>query len=528
MKKIDFLNSQYIAQYRPVIAKNCIATSQPLAAQAGINILQQGGNAVDAAIATAITLVVVEPTMNSLGGDAFAIVWDGGRMHGFNASGRSPHAWTREHFNSYQTMPLTGWDSVTTPGAISSWVTLSEKFGRLDFRKLFTTAIHYAEQGFLVSPITAAHWREFSKPFKNNSEFAKVFLPKGRAPYAGELFKAPYHANSLRKIAESKGKAFYHGQLAEAMGNYAQQQGALFSIEDLKQHKLQEVEPLSVCYRGYDLFELPPNGQGLTVLIALGILQHFDLHEYAVDSVASLHLQIEAMKLAFADARRYIADPAYMSLAPTALLASAYLAKRAKLIRMDQARMPECGFPDEQGTVYLTTADSQGMMVSFIQSHYRLFGSGVVIPETGILMQNRGACFTLEKGHPNEVGGNKLPFHTIIPAFLMQDQLPLMSFGVMGGHMQAQGHVQFMVRLCDYQQDPQTILNAPRWYISPDNKISLEVDIKPSIVQGLRDKGHDIISSPMITYGGGQAIYCLDDGYLAASDPRKDGQAVGY
>ncbi|CAM2813215.1 gamma-glutamyltranspeptidase [Legionella steigerwaltii] len=519
---------KYPSQRMPIYAKNCVATSQPLAAQVGLQILQNGGNAVDAAIATAITLTVVEPTMNSLGSDVFAMVWDGKHLHGLNASGKSPHVWNRTHFARYKTMPQSGWDTVTVPGAVSGWLALAKEFGRLPFAQLFEQAINYAKNGFLVSPIVAEQWQMYAKSFKNNPEFARAFLPKGRAPNAGELFCFPQYAKTLEQVAQSKGKAFYEGEIAEKIAHYAKQEGALLTLEDLKTHQPHKAIPLKLNYRGYELYELPPNGQGLTVLIALGILHYFDMHQYPVDSADSIHLQIEAMKLAFSDAKRYIADPDFMQIKVEDLLTPEYLSQRAKLIHKKRAQSPEYGIPHEQGTVYLTTSDSKGMMVSFIQSHYLGFGSGVVIPDSGILMQNRGACFTLEPGHPNEVAGNKLPFHTILPGFLFKDNKPLMSFGVMGGHMQAQGHVQVIVRLCDYQQNPQTVLDAPRWYISPDNKISLEASIHPKVIKELIDRGHELVPSPTSIYGGGQAIYCLEEGYMAVSDPRKDGQAVGF
>ncbi|WP_419421265.1 gamma-glutamyltransferase (plasmid) [Legionella sp. D16C41] len=528
MVKFNTSHLNYHSSCLSIYAKNCIATSQPLAAQAGLRILQQGGNAVDAAIATAITLTVVEPTMNSVGSDLFAMVWDGTQLQGINASGKSPKAWTAPCFAKYKSMPQAGWDTVTIPGAVSGWVALSDKFGRLPFKQLFEQAIYYAENGFLVSPVVARHWQQFAAPFKNNYEFARVFLPHQRAPQAGELFKAPDLATTLKEIAQTKGKSFYQGDIAEKIINAASQANAFISKEDLQQHQPSWVQPITLSYRGYDLYELPANTQGLTVLIALGILQYFDLRHYPVDSADSLHLQIEAMKMAFSDAKHYIADPNFMQVHHQDFLTSSYLKKRAQAINRKRAQKPNYGIPKEQGTVYLSVSDEQGMMVSLIQSHYLIFGSGIVIPKTGILMQNRGACFTLEEGHPNQVAGNKYPFHTIIPGFLFKDTRPVMSFGMMGGHMQAQGHVQMIVRLCDYLQDPQTILNAPRWYISPENEISIEHGINSAVINELQSRGHSIIPSPTIIYGGGQAIYCLKNGYLAASDPRKDGCAIGF
>lgn len=380
-----------------------------------------------------------------------------------------------------------------------------------------------------MTPTVAEHWKTFSKPFANNTEFARVYMPKRKAPHAGELFKLPDHVRNLKLIAESEGEAFYHGELAEKIVACAKDNNALLALDDLAEHQADFVEPIKFTYRGYDVFEMPPNSQGLIALIALGILQQFDIRSYAEFSTECIHLQIEAMKLAFDAAFSVISDPDFINLELQDFLCPAYLQKKAALIDLKHARCPEGSVPNEQGTVYLSTADSDGMMVSFIQSHFMLFGSGVVIPNTGILMQNRGAGFSLKKGHPNILEGNKRTFHTIIPGFVMQNEKPLMSFGIMGGHMQTQAHVQFMLKHCDFDHDIKATLEAPRWYISPQNTISIEEGVSTDVLQRLADMGHRLVSNPKIIYGGGQAIFRLQDGaYVAASDPRKDGLAAGF
>ena len=524
----------YRSQRMPVMAQNVVATSQPLAAQAGLRMLLKGGNAVDAALAAAISLAVVEPTSNGIGSDAFAIVWDGERLHGLNASGRSPAALTPERFGNK--MPMRGWDSVTVPGAVSAWVECSAKFGKLPFEALFEPAITYARDGFLVSPITAKAWSFAPKTFGHFEAFAKGFLPKGRAPKPGGRFRFPDQANTLELIAETKGEAFYRGGLAQAMVADAGRQGALLAEEDLANHKADWVGTISKTYRskaGGDvvLHEIPPNGQGLAALLMLGILQHHGVSRYPVDSADSLHVQIEAMKLAFADTYRYVSDPATMAMSIEAFLDDSYLAERAKQIDMTRAQDPGFGVPKRGGTVYLTAADASGMMVSFIQSNYYGFGSGVVVPGTGISLQNRGAGFTLEKGHPNEVGGAKRPFHTIIPGFVTQGGQPLMSFGVMGGPMQPQGHAQMMIRMFDYEQNPQEASDAPRWRVLEGLEVAIEQGFKTEVLNDLESRGHILHKAELsmdFSFGGAQLIYKTEGGYIAGSDHRKDGQAVGY
>ena len=519
----------YPSQRMPVLAGNMVATSQPLAAQAGLRMLLKGGNAVDAAVATAIALTVVEPTMNGIGGDAFAIVWDGKELHGLNASGRSPAAWEFEQFAQLEGMPLVGWGSVTVPGAVSSWVELSSRFGRLPFEHLFEPAIEYARDGFLISPVVAEMWSSAPEVYRDFPEFTTAFLPGGRAPEGGERFEFKAQAATLKRIAETRGEAFYRGELASRIVAHARATGGLITNEDLASHNADWVDTICLDYRGFSLHEIPPNGQGIAALLMLGILEHWNIEDYAVDSADSLHLQIEAMKLAFADAYRYVSDPSSMDIDYRGLLSRDYLSQRAKLIDLREARNPGYGVPEGGDTVYLAAADAEGMMVSFIQSNYLGFGSGIVVPDTGISLQSRAACFSLEKGHPNQVAGGKRPFHTIIPAFVTSDGAPLVSFGVMGGPMQPQGHAQMMVRMFDYHQNPQAACDAPRWRVVPDSRVALEPGFKPGVVDDLIERGHRIEAiGPDPRFGGAQLIYRLSGGYCGASEPRKDGQVVGF
>ena len=520
----------YASRRMPVLAGNVVATSQPLAAQAGLRMLLKGGNAVDAIVATAAALTVVEPVMNGLGSDAFALVWDGQRLRGLNASGRAPAAWTRERFAGRNHMPVKGWDTVTVPGAVSAWVALWKAHGKLPFEELLAPAIEYAQEGYLVSPTIARQWDGQVPAFRDQPGFSEAFLRNGRAPRAGEHFRFPDQAATLRDIASSAGESFYRGRLARAMVDFSNSTGGSFTPADLDSHSADWVEPIGQTYRDYTLHEIPPNGQGIAALIALGILQHFDLASLPVDSPASLHLQVEAMKLGFADTYAYVADPAAMQVTAAQLLDPAYLAQRAQSVDRWHAKDFGPGVPPPSGTVYLTAADKNGMMVSYIQSNYMGFGSGVVVKGTGISLQNRGSCFTLEAGHPNEVGPHKRPFHTIIPAFLTRKGEPVMSFGVMGGDMQAQGHLQMVVRLADYRQNPQAAADAPRWKVAKDGTLQVEQAMPVETVRGLEALGHRVTVMPRdsLDFGSAQLIHRLPGGYLAASEPRRDGQAVGF
>ncbi|MFN7087438.1 MAG: gamma-glutamyltransferase [Burkholderiales bacterium] len=520
----------YPSQRMPVLARNAVATSQPLAAQAGLRMMMQGGNAVDAILATAIALTVLEPTSNGIGSDAFCILWDGKKLHGLNASGRSPAAWNRERFKGRSAMPQRGWESVTVPGCVAAWADLSEKFGKLPFADLFEPAIRYARDGFMVTPTIARLWAKQVPELESQPGFAAAFMPRGRAPAAGEKFVFADQAKTLQRIAESGGEAFYKGELAEKIAAYSKECGAALALDDLAAHRNDWVEPIAIDYRGYTVHEIPPNGQGIATLMALGILENFDMAALPVDSVDSLHLQIEAMKLAFADIYEYVSDPATMRLKPADLLDKDYLKRRAALIATKKAGTPAFGAPGKGGTVYLTAADEAGMMVSYIQSNFSGFGSGVVVPGTGISLQNRGSGFSLRPDHANVVAPRKRPFHTIIPGFVTRDGQPLMSFGVMGGSMQAQGHTQVMLRFVDYHQNPQAAADAPRWRIDSGVKVNIEYGVPAETVAALRARGHDMQQADRWStdFGRAQLIYRMDDGYFAASERRTDGQAVGF
>ncbi|MCV2357408.1 gamma-glutamyltransferase family protein [Paucibacter sp. TC2R-5] len=534
-------NKSYASVRSPVFARNIVSTSHPLAAQAGLRILAQGGNAVDAAIATAACMTLVEPCSNGLGSDAFCILWDGTQLHGLNASGTAPAAWTPEHFfknygRDLKAPPKRGWGGVTVPGAVAGWVALSERFGKLDFADLMAPAIEIADRGYAVPVIVQSKWALAAALAELTEQpgFAQAFLPRGRAPAVGELFKFPDAARTLRLIAQTKGEAFYRGEVAEAVQKFSRETGGAMTAADFADYKPEWVETISQSYAGHELHEIPPNGQGIAALIALGILKHLDLPSQEVDGVAAQHMQIEAMKLAFADVYRYVSDPRSMKVTAAEMLEPSYLAQRAKLVDMGRAQDFKCGNPVKGGTIYLTTADESGMMVSFIQSNYMGFGSGLVVPGYGVSLQNRGHCFNLEAGHPNVVAPGKRPFHTIIPAFLMRDGRPVMSYGVMGGNMQPQGHMQTLVRMLDFGQNPQAACDAPRWRFNEGLSLNIEPHMPAATIDGLRALGHQIgdIHDSYQDFGAGQFIWRMGDpaaqGYVAASDPRRDGAAVGF
>ncbi len=531
----------YASRRLPVFGRNIVSTSHPLAAQAGLRMLAQGGNAIDAAIAAAAAMTIVEPCSNGLGSDAFAIVWDGTQLHGLNASGTAPAAWTPEYFRARhgadaKAPPKRGWDSVTVPGAVSAWAALSAKFGKLPFEDLLQPAIQIAERGYAVPVVVQQKWGWAAElpEITQQPGFAEVFMPHGRAPQVGELFRLPGAARSLRLIAQSRGEAFYRGEIAAAAEAHARAHGGGMRASDFAAYAPRWVEPIGQDYLGHRLHEIPPNGQGIAALIALGILRHFDLHGLAPDSTAAQHLQIEAMKLAFADVYRYVSDPASMEVTPAQMLDAGYLAQRAKLIDSKRAQDFGAGNPVKGGTIYLTAADEQGRMVSFIQSNYMGFGSGVVVPEYGLSLQNRGHGFSLDAKSPNLVAPGKRPFHTIIPAFLTKDGAPQMSFGVMGGNMQPQGHLQTLVRMLAFGQQPQAACDAPRWRFNQGRSINVEPDMPAATVQGLRDLGHEVenFQDSYQDFGAGQFIWRLGDpaveGYVAASDPRRDGLAAAF
>ena len=530
-------NNPYSTTRIPVFARNVVSTSHPLASTAGLRMRLLGGNAVDAAIAAAAVMSIVEPVSNGLGSDAFALIWDGRQLHGLNASGCAPKAWTPEYFKrkypGSKAPPKRGMDAVTVPGAVAGWAAMSERFGKLPFADLMQSAIEIAERGYLLTPVVQQKWAAATPELQDFPGFANAFLPWSRAPNVGELFKFTAAANGLRAIAASNGKALYGGEIAESIVKFSQANGGHHTLKDFADYQPEWVKPLSKNYRGHTLHEIPPNGQGIAALIAIGILDKFDVAGLAVDGVDSQHLQIEAMKLAFADVYKFVAEPSSMAVTPEQMLDDAYLASRARLIDMKKAQDFGAGNPVKGGTIYLSTADEDGMMVSFIQSNYMGFGSGCVEPEFGISLQNRGHGFSLDEGI-NQVAPGKRPFHTIIPAFLTKDGKPVMSYGVMGANMQPQGHMQTLVRMLDYGQSPQAACDAPRWRYNAGFEINVEAAMNQATVQGLAERGHrmEVINDSYQDFGAGQFIWLAGDpkieGYVAASDSRRDGQAVGF
>ena len=534
-------NNPYPTIRSPLMARNVVATSQALASQAGLRMLLKGGNAVDAAIAAAAALTIVEPVSNGLGSDLFAILWDGQQLHGLNSSGVAPAAWNPDYFRRKHgdTFPVRGWDTVTTPGAVAGWVALSERFGRLPFADLLEPAIELAERGHGVGRIVADKWGRQVPLLKDQPGFAEAFMPHGRAPVPGERFVFEAAGATLRRIALTQGEAFYRGEIAEKLVAHSSANGGSMTLADLANYRPEWVETIRKDFAGHTVHQIPPNGQGIAALMALGMLDKLGVGRYAIDSVESQHLQIEAMKLAFADTYRWVADERFMTGVTAAdLLDDAYLAERAKLIDPQRANDFQHGTPPSGGTIYLTAADERGMMVSLIQSNYMGFGSGIVVPGTGVSLQNRGHGFTLDATHPNVVAPGKRPFHTIIPGFLTRDvngqMRPQMSFGVMGGNMQPQGHLQTLVRILTHRQQPQTACDAPRWKVGAGLGVDFESTMAPALVSGLKALGHRFETTPdaYMDYGSGQFIWRLsddlDDGYVAASDSRRDGQAVGY
>jgi gamma-glutamyltranspeptidase/glutathione hydrolase len=523
----------------PVFARNIVSTSHPLAAQAGLSLLQRGGNAVDAAIGAAAAMTVLEPCSNGLGSDAFCILWDGQKLHGLNASGPAPAAWTPDYFHQKYgdaalKPPMRGWDSVTVPGAVAAWVELSRRFGKLSFGDLLSPAIEIAERGYAVPVVVQEKWAAAVPDLKALPGFAEVFMPVGRAPHVGERFAFPGAARALTRIAVTQGTAFYGGEIAAAAAAHAAKHGGAMRVADFEAFSPEWVEPIGIDAYGYTLHQMPPNGQGIAALIALGILQHVDIAAHAVDSAAAQHLQIEAMKLGFADTYAYVADPVGMRRSVQEMLDPQYLKARAALIDPQRAQVFGAGHGDTGGTIYLAAADERGMMVSFIQSNYMGFGSGVVLPEWGLSLQNRGHAFSLDPASPNCVAPRKRPFHTIIPGFLTKDGLPQMSFGVMGANMQPQGHVQTLLRMLVYRQNPQAACDAPRWRFNQGLGINVEATMPSATTLELRELGHqiEVIHDSYQDFGAGQFIWRLGDpaveGYVAASDPRRDGQAAGY
>jgi gamma-glutamyltranspeptidase/glutathione hydrolase len=481
-------------------------------------------------VAAAAALTVVEPVMNGLGSDAFAMLWDGSGVSALNASGHSPRAWTAERFAGRDRMPTEGWDSVTVPGAVSAWCELWRCHGTLPLETLFEPAMRYARDGFAVSPRVARQWAAQVKRLAAQPGFAEAFLPDGRAPQAGERFRFPAIARSLELIARTEGRAFYEGEIAQAIVGHAKTHGGALSMDDLASHRADWVEPLRLSYRDTEVLELPPNGQGIAVQIALGILSHFDLGS-GTPQARRMHLQIEAMKIAFADVYRWVTQPQSMPLSAQELLARDYLAKRARAIDANRAQAWGPRELAAGNTVYIAAADAQGRLVSYIQSNFQGFGSGVVVPDVGVSLLNRGAGFSLDPSHPNHVAGGKRTFHTTIPAMLMRAGRPLAAFGVVGADMQPQGQVQVVSELLDRGANPQSALDAPRWRIAEESgRIRLEAHVPADVAATLASFGHDVeVADPAsIEFGGGQMVYRLADAWAGASDARRDGCAAGF
>jgi gamma-glutamyltranspeptidase/glutathione hydrolase len=535
---MNFNPSLYIYPSRRNVVyanKGMVATSQPLAAQAGLEILKSGGNAIDAAIATAACLTVVEPTSNGIGGDLFAIVWTGGKLHGMNSSGPAPKSISAQILKAkgLSDMPVYGWAPVTVPGIPGGWAELSQRFGRLTLQQALVPAINYASEGYPVSLTTSQCWQTAYENYKRllkGDEFKywfQTFAPKGRAPKPGEVWKSDDHARSLKSIGESNAKSFYQGELADKIDAYSRQYDGFLRKADLFDYKPQWVDPISINYRGFDVWEIPPNGHGIVALMALNIANGFDFTDK--EDIETYHKQIEAMKLAYMDGKKYIADPEFMGAKVEELLSDTYAAQRRGLIN-DQAILPEPGNPPQGGTVYLATADGEGNMVSLIQSNYKGFGSGLVVPGTGIALHNRGNNFVLDEDHCNCVAGGKRPYHTIIPGFLTKEGAPVGPFGVMGGFMQPQGHMQVIMNTIDFHMNPQQALDAPRWQWMEGKQIQVEPSFPVSIIDQLNARGHQVsVQEDINKFGRGQIIWRTDEGSLCGgTEPRTDGTIAAW
>ncbi len=536
---LEFDSSHYPYPSRRMVtyAQNgMVATSQSLAAQAGLEILRRGGNAVDAAVATAACLTVVEPTSNGIGSDAFALVWSQGELHGLNSSGPAPKSISIDKVKErgHDSIPRYGWLPVTVPGAPGAWAEIWRKFGELPFEKCLQPAIRYAQEGFPLSPVLGRAWNRAHSYYQERlqgEEFKPwfdTFAPGGNPPQTGEIWRSPDHARTLAEIAETKAESFYRGDLAEKISRFSSQHDGFLSVEDLNDFHPEWVEPIKVDYRGYQVCEIPPNGQGLVALLALNILQGMELG--SKDDIDTYHKQIEALKLAFVDGQKYITDPHDMKVRVEDLLSEDYAKTRRELIK-ERALQPEPGKPPAGGTVYLAAADGKGNMVSFIQSNYMGFGSGLVVPGTGISLQNRGWQFSLDPEDHNSLAPGKRTYHTIIPGFLTKDDHPVGPFGVMGGYMQPQGHLQVISNCVDFGLNPQAALDAPRWRWLEDKRVRLERDIPQHVAQALARRGHQVeYAVGSGGFGRGQIIWrCPETGVLAGgTEPRTDSAIMGW
>ncbi|MCB9006855.1 MAG: gamma-glutamyltransferase [Ardenticatenaceae bacterium] len=535
---MEFELFQFPSRRSNIVAHNgAVATSQPLAAQAGLNVLKAGGNAVDAAIATVATLCVVEPCSTGIGGDAFALIWqaDEQKLYGLNASGPAPQGLTADLVRSlgHEKFPPLGGLAVTVPGSSRGWQLALARFGSMGLDTLLQQPIAYARDGYPVSQRIAQSWHRSTSLLSRLPDSKRVWLPNGRSPHAAERFRNPEFAHTLQTIANDGVDAFYLGEIGRQIAEAVQADGGKLTQDDLANYQAEWVEPISVAYRnGFVFHEIPPNGQGLTALLALNIAKQFDLPALGYGSADYYHALIEAMKLAFADAHAYIADPRQAEVPVAALLSDAYTQGRFGLIQPGAAMQPSPGQPQVHGdTVYLTVADGNGNMVSWIQSLYMGFGSGITAGNTGVQLQNRGANFSLEPGHPNEAAPGKRPYHTIIPGFITQNGQAWSSFGVMGGFMQPQGHLQVGINMIDFGMDPQTALDAPRFNWLKDKQVALETAVSDEIRQNLQQRGHELWEKGKpLHYGGGQVIVRQPDSgvLIAGSEPRNDGTAVGW
>jgi gamma-glutamyltranspeptidase/glutathione hydrolase len=517
-----------------VVAKNgIVATSQPLATWAGLRILANGGNAIDAAIASAAVLDVVEPYSTGCGGDAFALVHLSGAKSpmSFNGSGRSGSLASLDEIleKGWEEIPILGGASVTVPGAVHLWCYLAMEFGNLEMREILEPAIGYARDGFPVTPIISEDWKFLVSRFQNDAA-RSVFTIDGRGPEIGETMKNPDLAKVFEQIAKDGPEAFYTGNVADAIVETVQEYGGFLSLEDLEKHETMETSPISIDYRGVEVYEHPPNGQGFAALEMLQIMEEFDFSKFPSVDSDRFHIMIEAKKLAYADLHQHNSDPTLYDVPLDTLLSSDYAKKRAQHIDMKQAMIPpETGLRLGEDTIYLSTADGEGNAVSFINSLYTGFGCGLVVPKTGIKLQSRGNLFSLDSEHPNCYAPNKLPFHTIIPGALYRNKQLLGVFGIMGGAHQAQAHAQFVSNLLDHNMSPQWAMDHPRFHHTHEtNDVGLEPGLPFSTIDSLKKRGHSIIEKPDYAYGGGQVILRLHDSWIAGSDRRKDGMAAGF
>lgn len=540
----DRITGKPFASRSEVIGQNgMVATSHPLATQIGLDILKKGGTAIDAAIAANIALGLMEPTGNGIGGDLFAIVWDAEskKLHGLNASGPAPKDISIDYFrdNDLEKIPSYGPLPVTVPGAVDGWIKLHKKFGKLEFRTLFEPAIAYAKNGFPVTETIAYYLKNSQKRFEKYPNFNELWVKNGSMPAKGEIFKNPQLAKTLETIALKGREGFYEGEVANVMVDFIQSQGGFLTHEDLSSFHSEWTPPVSSNYRGYDVWELPPNGQGIAALQILNILEKFDLKKMGLFSAEYIHLFTEAKKLAFADRAKYYADPNFSSIPVQELISKEYAAERSKRIDFEKpSQTDEAGILKSGDTIYLTAADQYGNMISLIQSNYRGMGSGMVPPGLGFMLQDRGELFSLDPDHKNSLEGGKRPFHTIIPAFVTKDGEPFMSFGVMGGATQPQAHAQIIINMIDFELNLQEAGDAPRIVHSGSSQptdevmldggtLSIERGFGSEIENELTNKGHQLKYEKGI-FGGYQAIMLKNGIYYGASETRKDGQAAGY